>query len=76
MKEDNLKPRRDAMRKIRWVAWACLAAVLLVASGSTRGGGSDKDAKLDFRVVKWDGLEKLLAELKGKVVVIDYWQDT
>jgi hypothetical protein len=64
------------MRKVCGVACAALAAVLLLASGSTRSGESGKDNKVDFKVVKWDQLDKTLAGLKGKVVVVDFWQDT
>ena len=61
------------MRPFRSGLWATLAALLL-ANGTARP--DDKDGKVDLKVVKYDDLTKAIAQFKGKVLVIDFWQDT
>jgi hypothetical protein len=35
-----------------------------------------QEGKVELKLVKYDELTKLLADQKGKVVVIDFWADT
>ena len=41
-----------------------------------REAGQTKDAKIDVKVVKYDGLKQAVTDLKGKFVVVDFWSDT
>jgi hypothetical protein len=34
------------------------------------------DGKVELKQVKYDELTKLIADQKGKVVVVDFWADT
>jgi len=45
---------------------------LLCLAAPARAG----DGKVELKLVKYDELTKLLADQKGKVVVIDFWADT
>jgi hypothetical protein len=40
--------------------------------------GADKtdDAKVELRVAKYDEMGQAIRDLKGKIVVVDFWQDT
>jgi hypothetical protein len=40
--------------------------------------GADKadDPKIELRVAKYDEMGKVVRDLKGKIVVVDFWQDT
>jgi hypothetical protein len=35
-----------------------------------------KDAKIDVKVVKYDGLKEAVTNLKGNLVVVDFWSTT
>jgi len=41
-----------------------------------REAGQTKDAKIDVKVVKHDGLKQAVTDLKGKFVVVDFWSTT
>ena len=40
------------------------------------GPSGAEEGKVELKLVKYDELIKLLADQKGKVVVIDFWADT
>src|SRR5262245_28075679 len=46
----------------------CACAIALVFAGAVRA-----EEKIDLKVVKFAGLEKAIADAKGKVVVVDFW---
>src|SRR5262245_15414996 len=46
----------------------CLCAVILLLPAALRA-----EDKIEIKVVKFDGLEKAIADAKGKVVVVDFW---
>jgi hypothetical protein len=50
----------------------CLALGLLCLAASASAG----EDKVELKLVKYDDLAKLIADQKGKVVVIDFWADT
>jgi len=63
---------------MRWVysplRWQFLA---LAALGFTLIGADKADEpKVELRVAKYDDLGKTVRDLKGKVVVVDFWADT
>src|SRR5579884_3721763 len=63
------------MRAIRWCCLLGLLALLLPAAraaDSTPAPGS----KVDLKVVKYDGLADTVRQLRGKVVVVDFWGNT
>jgi len=63
------------MRTSHWGRWVCLAALLLL--GATAAWTDEaKDDKVELKVAKYADFEKLIGQLKGKVVVADFWQDT
>jgi hypothetical protein len=35
-----------------------------------------KDAKVDVKIVKYDGLKETVTGFKGKFVVVDFWSTT
>ena len=35
-----------------------------------------KDAKVDVKVVKYDGLKETVTGFKGKFIVVDFWSTT
>jgi hypothetical protein len=49
---------------------ALVACALLIAA--------DKDEKphVELRVVKYEEMGRTIKDLKGKIVVVDFWQDT
>jgi len=48
-----------------------LVGLLCICAPSFAG-----DDKVDLKLVKYDDLAKLIADQKGKVVVVDFWADT
>jgi thiol-disulfide isomerase/thioredoxin len=42
-------------------------------SGKLATGKTVKDTKVDLKLLDWEGLQKLLASHRGKVVVLDCW---
>ena len=40
------------------------------------GSSRAQEGKVELKLVKYDELTKLIANRKGKVVVIDFWADT
>jgi len=54
--------------------WSMLA---LAALGFTLIGADKADEpKIELRVAKYDEMGKVVRDLKGKIVVVDFWQDT
>jgi hypothetical protein len=49
---------------------ALVTCVILVAADK------GDEPKVELRVVKYDEMGKTIKELKGKIVVVDFWQDT
>jgi hypothetical protein len=49
---------------------ALVACILLVAADKT------DEPNVELRVVKYDEMGKTIKDLKGKIVVVDFWQDT
>jgi len=56
------------MRMIRWTALAALFALIAAAPGFA-------EDKVEIQVMKYDDLIKLIEKNKGKVIVVDFWQD-
>lgn len=52
-------------------ALAWMAGLALFAGASFAA-----EAKVDLKVVKYDGLKNIIKQNKGKVVVVDFWSDT
>jgi hypothetical protein len=48
-----------------------LFGLLCIAASAPAG-----DGKVKLKLVKYDELKTLLADKKGKVVVVDFWADT
>ena len=40
------------------------------------GADTADDAKVELRVAKYDEMGEAIRNLKGKIVVVDFWQDT
>jgi thiol-disulfide isomerase/thioredoxin len=51
--------------------WAGLAALLALFVGTT----AFAEDKVEAKVMKYDDLAKLIKDNKGKVIVVDFWQD-
>src|SRR5438874_7926801 len=60
-------------RKIVMIGRLAVAATFLVLLSPLLT--ADPPAEVKLEVVKWPGLEKVIASYKGKVVVIDIWAD-
>jgi hypothetical protein len=63
--------REVFMRTLHGGRWAAPLAVLLLAGAAGRAGEG-----VSVKVVKYDGLGETIKQLKGKVVVADFWADT
>ena len=55
------------MHRIRWVALAALFALATPAFA---------EDKVEVKVFKYDDLTRLIKDNKGKVIVVDFWQNT
>ncbi len=77
------------MRRLLDGTGSLLFAVVLVNPGMIHSRGTDlmaqapsPDAKVaqadqvDVKVVKYDGLKDAVKDLKGKLVVVDFWSTT
>jgi thiol-disulfide isomerase/thioredoxin len=55
--------------------WCCLVglATLLLASGRPVAIAQEKAAAVDVKLVKYDGLADAVRNLRGKVVLVDFW---
>jgi pantoate kinase len=51
----------------------CLALAFLLPAAGIASGSDDA---VQVKVVKYTGLGETVSQLKGKVVVIDFWADT
>ncbi|HZT79173.1 MAG TPA: hypothetical protein VFA26_03055 [Gemmataceae bacterium] len=60
------------MRGIRWALLPGLAGLLLLAAGPARS----QDAKPVLKLVNYKELGEVIKALKGKVVVVDFWEDS
>jgi thiol-disulfide isomerase/thioredoxin len=56
------------MRMTRWAGVAALLALLAAAPAFA-------EDKVEVKVMKYDELSKLIEANKGKVIVVDFWQD-
>lgn len=58
------------MRRLGQASGQCLLAFTFFAGSATRAG---EDSKIEVRSVKLADLEKTVKDLKGKVVIVDFW---
>ena len=75
------------MRRFLNGTGAILLAVVLVNPGMMHAPGTElmaqapspegtKATSVEVKVVKYDGLKDAVKELKGKLVVVDFWSTT
>jgi len=65
------------MYRQRWVRWLAPAAILVLASAGLGVGDKPSDSgAVTFDVVTFKQLSDVISQLKGKVVVVDFWQTT
>ncbi len=71
------------MRKFFEIAGSALVMVMMVPPMTMLSPRSDlraqtlsAEAKVEVKVVKYDGLKDAVKELKGKLVVVDFWSTT
>ena len=71
------------MRALPKGRWLCLLAILVVLPFSLSGPyqtafaqDSKQDSEPKVKVVKYDDLGKAIRQLRGKVVVVDFWATT
>jgi hypothetical protein len=74
------------MRRLLNGTGSILLAVVLVNPGMIYSPGTDlmaqpprpetKVAPVEIKVVKYDGLKDAVKDLKGKLVVVDFWSTT
>ena len=73
------------MRRLLKDASFMLIAVLGLPSGTlvspqsellAQSPGQTKDANVEVKVVKYDGLKEAVTNLKGSFVVVDFWSTT
>jgi len=57
------------MHRIRWAGLAAIVALAAAAPAFA-------DDKVEVKVFKYDDLTKLIKDNKGKVIVVDFWQNT
>jgi hypothetical protein len=48
----------------------------LIFSGVLLAADKSDDPKVELRIVKYDEMGRTIKDLKGKIVVVDFWQDT
>ena len=56
---------------MRKIPWAGLVALLALFAAPTFAA----DEKVEVKVMKYDDLKELVKKNKGKVIVVDFWQD-
>jgi thiol-disulfide isomerase/thioredoxin len=56
---------------MRWTPWAGLVALTVLLAAPAFAD----DDKVEVKVMKYDDLAKLVKDNKGKVIVVDFWQD-
>jgi thiol-disulfide isomerase/thioredoxin len=56
------------MRVTRWAGLAALLALFAAAP-------TFAEEKVEVKVMKWKDLQKIIEDNKGKVIVVDFWQD-
>jgi thiol-disulfide isomerase/thioredoxin len=65
------------MRTIRWCCLLGLLALLLPAvRAADPAPANAAGGEVDLKVVKYDGLADTVRQLRGKVVVVDFWGTT
>jgi thiol-disulfide isomerase/thioredoxin len=61
---------------MRAIRWCCLLGLLALLLPAGRAADSAAPGKVELKVVKYDGLADTVRQLRGKVVVIDFWGNT
>jgi len=61
-------------RLFSWCRGLALLGLLLAVAPSPADPKDEE--KVELKVVKYDELTKLIADQKGKVIVVDFWADT
>jgi thiol-disulfide isomerase/thioredoxin len=64
------------MRTLGWCCTLGLLALFLPASRAADSTPASSASGVDIKVVKYDGLADTVRQLRGKVVVIDFWGNT
>jgi hypothetical protein len=54
----------------------CFVGPMLVVCALLLAGDKIDEPKIDVRVAKYDELGELIKNQKGKIVVVDFWQDS
>ena len=57
---------------MRRTCWAVLAALVMVVTAAP----AFAEDKVEVKVLKYDDLTKLIKDNKGKVIVVDFWQNS
>lgn len=65
-----------AMRVNHLGRWLALPALLLVAAAGVPAPEKADADKVQVKVVAYADLGKTIKELKGKIIVVDFWADT
>jgi hypothetical protein len=60
------------MRATRWLCWGLLPFLLLAVTAVPSSGEPAAD-KVTLQDIKYADLGKAIRDLKGKVVVVDFW---
>jgi hypothetical protein len=67
---------RNVMKRVLcFFGLPALVGCLMLGSASFLAARPD-DGKVEVKVVKYDALRKTITDLKGKIVVVDFWADT
>ena len=53
-----------------------LALPMIVVCALLLGSDKTDELKVDLRVAKYDEMGELIKNQKGKIVVVDFWQDS
>ena len=56
--------------------WLALPALLLLGAASVPAADKAEADKVQVKVVAYKQLGETIKELKGKIVVVDFWADT
>ena len=67
-----LLPAVEGESTVKLVTLGLSLVGLLCISASSPAG----EDKVELKLLKYDDLAKLIADQKGKVVVVDFWADT
>jgi hypothetical protein len=61
------------MRAIRWF---CLLALLALVPAALAPAQEKSNGKVAVSLAKYDRLGEIVRQLKGKVVIVDFWTTT